>query len=67
MAIIPTVRCRDLTGSRGFYTKVLDFTVESGDGEFAVHRRPVDQTWGTREFYVDDPADNTLRFTQRHP
>ena len=29
-----------------------------------VHRAPVDQTWGTREFYVDDPDGNTLRFTQ---
>jgi catechol 2,3-dioxygenase-like lactoylglutathione lyase family enzyme len=30
-----------------------------------VHTSPVDQTWGTREFYVDDPDGNTLRFTQR--
>jgi hypothetical protein len=22
------------------------------------------KTWGTREFYVDDPDGNTLRFTQ---
>jgi catechol 2,3-dioxygenase-like lactoylglutathione lyase family enzyme len=29
-----------------------------------VHERPIDQTWGTREFYVDDPDGNTLRFTQ---
>jgi len=29
-----------------------------------VHHGPVDQTWGTREFYVDDPDGNTLRFTQ---
>ncbi len=29
-----------------------------------VHQGPVDQTWGTREFYVDDPDGNTLRFTQ---
>jgi len=33
--------------------------------EDPVHRAPVDQTWGTREFYVDDPDGNTLRFTQR--
>jgi catechol 2,3-dioxygenase-like lactoylglutathione lyase family enzyme len=122
MAIIPTVRCRDLKASIDFYTKVLDFTTESGrdsmasgfavltragdplflstgsgDGEFGqaivvmtedidalftkflsrglvrpegdspVHRGPVDQTWGTREFYVDDPDGNTLRFTQSRP
>lgn len=30
-----------------------------------VHQGPVDQNWGTREFYVDDPSGNTLRFVQR--
>ena len=30
-----------------------------------VHLGPVDQTWGTRELYVTDPAGNTLRFVQR--
>lgn len=30
-----------------------------------VHQGPIDQTWGTREFYVDDPDGNTLRFVQR--
>lgn len=29
-----------------------------------VHEGPIEQTWGTREFYVDDPDGNTLRFTQ---
>lgn len=29
-----------------------------------VHRGPVDQTWGTREFYVTDEDGNTLRFLQ---
>jgi catechol 2,3-dioxygenase-like lactoylglutathione lyase family enzyme len=29
-----------------------------------VHRGPLDQSWGTREFYVDDPDGNTLRFVQ---
>jgi catechol 2,3-dioxygenase-like lactoylglutathione lyase family enzyme len=32
-----------------------------------VHHGPTDQTWGTREFYVDDPDGNTLRFTQKLP
>lgn len=27
-----------------------------------VHNSPIDQTWGMREFYVDDPSGNTLRF-----
>lgn len=30
-----------------------------------VHEGPIDQTWGTREFYVDDPDGNTIRFCQR--
>lgn len=29
-----------------------------------VHQSPIDQTWGMREFYVNDPAGNTLRFAQ---
>lgn len=27
-----------------------------------VHNSPVNQTWGLREFYVNDPCGNTLRF-----
>ena len=30
--------------------------------ESPVHRGPLDQTWGSREFYIDDPSGNTLRF-----
>ena len=122
MAIVPTMRCREMRRSLAFYTDILDFervggdgppddpsfsvleragdrlflSSHRGDGEFGqavvvetedvdalfralcarglrppdrpespVHRGPVDQTWGTREFYVDDPDGNTLRFTQR--
>jgi catechol 2,3-dioxygenase-like lactoylglutathione lyase family enzyme len=121
MAIIPTVRCRNMQAALTFYTTVLDFmrtdgrdeerdpgfailtragddiflSSGEGDGEcgqalvvmvedidalFAkyqsrglvppdregpVHQGPTDQSWGTREFYVDDPDGNTLRFTQR--
>jgi catechol 2,3-dioxygenase-like lactoylglutathione lyase family enzyme len=123
MAIIPTVRCRNMKRSLAFYTGVLDFehvdgddelddpsfsvvsregdqlilSSHRGDGRFgqaivvttddvnalfrkfrdrglrtpgnpdapqAVHEGPIDQSWGTREFYVDDPDLNTLRFTQ---
>ena len=35
-----------------------------GNPESPVHEGPTDQTWGTREFYVDDPDGNTLRFVQ---
>jgi catechol 2,3-dioxygenase-like lactoylglutathione lyase family enzyme len=30
-----------------------------------VHEGPLDQTWGTREVYTDDPSGNTLCFQQR--
>lgn len=29
-----------------------------------VHHGPIEQSWGTREFYVDDPDGNTLVFMQ---
>jgi uncharacterized glyoxalase superfamily protein PhnB len=29
-----------------------------------VHQGPLNQTWGTREFYVTDPDGNTLRFNK---
>ena len=34
------------------------------DRRSPVHEGSVDQTWGTREFYVDDPDGNTVRFIQ---
>ncbi|WP_250627959.1 bleomycin resistance protein [Pinirhizobacter soli] len=33
--------------------------------ESPVHEAPLDQTWGTREVYIDDPSGNTLIFQQR--
>ena len=36
----------------------------AGRPESPVHEGPIDQSWGTREFYVDDPDGNTIRFTQ---
>lgn len=35
-----------------------------GNPNSPVHEGPINQTWGTREFYVDDPDGNTVRFTQ---
>ncbi|NBB52614.1 hypothetical protein GVN24_30490 [Rhizobium sp. CRIBSB] len=37
----------------------------SARSQSPVHQGPLDQSWGTREFYVDDPDGNTLRFIQR--
>ncbi|RYU93591.1 glyoxalase superfamily protein [Emticicia agri] len=36
----------------------------SGKTNSPVHQEPIDQTWGSREFYVTDPSGNTLRFRQ---
>ncbi len=30
--------------------------------ESPIHQGPLNQTWGNREFYVNDPDGNTLRF-----
>lgn len=38
--------------------------VPPGNPDSPVHDGPIDQSWGTREFYVTDPDGNTLRFTQ---
>ena len=121
MAIVPTVRCRNMQAALLFYTEMLDFvrvdgddtlddpsfstlardgdyvflSSHRGDGAFGqaiavladdvdalfrkyrerglvtpgspnspVHEGPIDQSWGTREFYVNDPDGNTLRFIQ---
>ncbi|MBN8668303.1 MAG: VOC family protein [Chitinophagales bacterium] len=40
----------------------LDISTKS---ESPIHQGPLNQTWGTREFYVTDPDCNTLRFQQR--
>jgi catechol 2,3-dioxygenase-like lactoylglutathione lyase family enzyme len=42
-----------------FLQRGLDISGKSG-----VHGGPLDQTWGMREFYVEDPDHNTLRFGQ---
>ena len=33
--------------------------------ESPIHQGPTDQTWGTRDFVVDDPDGNSIVFTQR--
>lgn len=48
------------------YTKYLERGLDtSNKKESPVHQKPTDQTWGTREFYIDDPNGNTIRFIQR--
>jgi catechol 2,3-dioxygenase-like lactoylglutathione lyase family enzyme len=48
---------------RKFRTRGLK-TPGNPDAPKEVHEGPIDQSWGTREFYVKDPDGNTLRFTQ---
>jgi catechol 2,3-dioxygenase-like lactoylglutathione lyase family enzyme len=48
---------------RRFRERGLD-TPGNPDAPEEVHEGPIDQTWGTREFYVADPDGNTLRFVQ---
>ena len=44
---------------RKFVQRGLHVSDKSG-----VHGGPIDQTWGMREFYVEDHDQNTLRFGQ---
>lgn len=44
-----------------YIARGLDTSKKEGS---PVHQGPLDQTWGTREFYVNDPDNNTLRFVK---
>lgn len=44
-----------------YLSRGLDITHKK---DSPVHQAPLNQTWGTREFYVTDPSGNTLRFVE---
>ncbi len=45
------------------FKKYVERGLDVSDKEHSpVHQGPLDQTWGMREFYVNDPNGNTLRF-----
>ena len=46
-----------------FRTRGLQ-TPGNPDAPAEVHEGPLDQSWGTRELYVNDPDGNTLRFVE---
>ena len=46
------------------FNKFLARGLKPTKADSPVHQGPTDQSWGTREFYIDDPDDNTLAFTQ---
>jgi hypothetical protein len=55
-----------VTGIDSLFTKFIARGLDTSlKPQSPVHQSPIDQTWGTREFYVDDPDGNTLRFVQR--
>jgi catechol 2,3-dioxygenase-like lactoylglutathione lyase family enzyme len=51
-------------GVDALFEKFLTRGLKPSKRESPVHLGPTNQTWGTREFYVDDPDGNTLRFTE---
>lgn len=57
------VLCNDVDAAFESF-KVRGLVVPSRAGS-PVHEAPLDQTWGTREVYIDDPSGNTLVFQQR--
>jgi uncharacterized glyoxalase superfamily protein PhnB len=46
------------------FTKFKLRGLKSSKPDSPVHQGPLDQTWGTREFYAEDPDGNTARFIQ---
>lgn len=47
----------------GLFHKYLERGLDTSNKKNSpVHQGPLDQTWGTREFYVTDDDGNTLRF-----
>ena len=47
----------------GLFNKYLERGLDmSNKKNSPVHQGPVDQTWGTREFYITDNDGSTLRF-----
>ena len=46
------------------FRRFLDRGLVPPERDSPVHHGPTEQSWGTLEFYVDDPDGNTLRFVQ---
>jgi len=59
-----SVVCVMIEDVDGLFERFLARGLKPVKPESPVHQGPTDQTWGTREFYVDDPDGNTLAFTQ---
>ena len=47
----------------GLFNKYLERGLDTSNKKNSpVHQGPLNQTWGTREFYITDNDGNTLRF-----
>jgi catechol 2,3-dioxygenase-like lactoylglutathione lyase family enzyme len=44
------------------FKKYVERGLDTNKPGSPVHQGPLDQDWGMREFYADDPSGNTLRF-----
>ena len=49
---------------RHFRARGLSALDAAAAADSPVHAAPLEQTWGTREWYVTDPDGHTLRFVQ---
>ena len=65
-AAVPEIHVRKAAEAKEFYSDKLGFALHAEFVAKGVHDLSpvVDQTWGTREFAVTDPDENTLRFGQ---
>jgi catechol 2,3-dioxygenase-like lactoylglutathione lyase family enzyme len=54
-----------VTNLESLFQKYISKGLQPAKPESPVHNWPTVQTWGTIEFYIDDPSGNTLRFIQR--
>jgi catechol 2,3-dioxygenase-like lactoylglutathione lyase family enzyme len=54
-----------VTNIENLFQKYVSNGLRQTKCDSPVHLRPTLQTWGTTEFYVEDPSGNTLRFIQR--
>jgi catechol 2,3-dioxygenase-like lactoylglutathione lyase family enzyme len=57
------VLCDDVDGLFAFFVRRGLLAPTRQDSP--VHVGPLDQSWGTREVYIDDPSGNTIIFQQR--
>jgi hypothetical protein len=58
---VVSVICNDVDG---LFSQYVQRGLLPAKQNSPAHKGPLEQTWGTREFYVDDPDGNTIRYIQ---